>query len=53
MISLNNRQKTNKKKIRVGRGIVLEKEKHQEEVLRVKNQDQVFSIKVLVVNAFV
>ena len=39
MITLNNREKINKSKLRVGRGIGSGKGKHQEEALKVKNQD--------------
>ena len=39
MITLNNREKINKSKIRVGRGIGSGKGKTSEEVLKVKNQD--------------
>ena len=41
MITLNTKDKINKSKMRVGRGIGSGKVKLQEEVLRVKNQDQV------------
>ena len=38
-MKLNNLIKTNEKKIRPGRGLVLEKEKPEEEVIKVRNQD--------------
>jgi len=41
MITLNTKDKINKSKMRVGRGMALEKVKLLEEVLRVKNHDQV------------
>ena len=47
MISLNNREKINKSKIRVGRGIGSGKGKHLAEELKVKNQDLVLPLKVL------
>ena len=40
MISLNNRKKINKSKIRLVEVLAQEKEKHQVEVLKVKNLDQ-------------
>ena len=46
-MKLNNLIKTNKKKIRPGRGIGSGKGKHLEEVTKVKNQDQELLSKVL------
>ena len=41
MITLNNREKINKSKIELEEELVLVKEKHLEEVLKVKNLDLV------------
>ena len=47
MITLNNREKINKKKIRVGRGIGSGKGKTSGRGVKGQNQDQVWQLKVL------
>ena len=47
MITLNTKEKINKSKMRVGRGIGSVKVKLLEEVLEVKNRDQVLRLEVV------